>query len=155
MTTTISIRIKAAFLLIIFGLNIAVGFACAVGVDMGYNSNRINHDEAVEAHADGNKKNNHHKENVDKHVEKSKKDDCCDKENDCCKNKVRRIFQTDKAVPQVSSLEIPVFFISFIAAYYNINISYPSQTTTSTKYFVRGHHPPIPDIRIAIQSFQI
>lgn len=147
-----SIQLKAAFLLVVFALNTLVGFACAVGVDMGYNSKGL---KTAATHGKEDTLNDHHKEKAVKHVEKNKNDDCCDKEDNCCKNKVLRIFQTDKAVPQVSQLEIPVTFISFIAAYYNIDISFPSQVTPSTKYFVRGHHPPIADIRIAIQSFQI
>lgn len=36
MKSTISIKIKAAFLLVVFALNTVVGFACSLGVDMGF-----------------------------------------------------------------------------------------------------------------------
>jgi hypothetical protein len=151
MKRNISIQLKAAILLVVFGTNTLVGFACAIGVDMGFNS--THHDEEaieVHVHIDG-KKHQHHNETGKHHhdeKETSKKDDCCN-------DKVVKILQTDKAIPQLSKLLSPTFFTAFVAVFYNINISYPSQVSSANKYYVRGHHPPIPDIRIAIQSFQI
>jgi hypothetical protein len=148
MNKTHSIQLKAAFLLTIFSLNIVVGFACAIGVDMGFNAAH-HHEKAtvnVHIHADGKK--HHHKEVKHKHSHKGGKDDCCN-------DRVTKISQADKAIPQSSKILSPAFFIAFTAAFYNINISYPSQAYISNKYFVRGNHPPISDIRIAIQSFQI
>ena len=142
------IQLKSAFLLIIFSFNMVVGFACAVGIDMGFNATH-RHDEdgtKLHAHADGKSHRHEHKEH--KHTDSNKKDDCCN-------NNVLKISQTDKAVPQPAKLLSPIFFTAFVATYYNIEITYPSQVDTSSKYYVRQHHPPIPDIRIAIQSFQI
>lgn len=149
MNKAISIKLKAAFLLIIFSLNMLVGFACAIGVDMGYNTISKHREEATESQEHG------HEKDIHKDTDEGKKDDCCDKEDNCCKNKVVKIIQTDKAVPQAAKLLNPVFFTAFVAVYYDISTAYFSQIFTSTKYFVRGHHPPIADIRIAIQSFQI
>jgi hypothetical protein len=141
-----SIQLKAAFLLVIFSLNIQVGFACALGADMGFNS--AHHQEAavpkVHVHADGKK----HHHGSTKHSHKGGKDDCC---NDW----VIKISQADKAIPQNAGILSPVFFTATIGAFYNIHVFYPSQVYISNKYFVRGNHPPISDIRIAIQSFQI
>ena len=39
----------------------------------------------------------------------------------------------------------PVFFTTFISSFYNFDPLFTSRTT-STKYFVKSHHPPIPDI---------
>ena len=67
MKINISIQLKAAFLLVVFGLNTLVGFACAVGVDMSFNSSH--HDEEaieVHVHADGTKHENNN-EIVKKH----------------------------------------------------------------------------------------
>lgn len=130
MNKVLSIQLKAVFPFIIFSLNIFVGFACAIGVDMGFNTTH------------------HHEEAEHKHSQKSGNDDCCN-------DKVVKLSQADKAVPQAAKLLSPVFFTAFVATYYSINITYALQVHTSNKYFVRGHHPPIPDIRIAIQSFQI
>lgn len=146
MKKTLSIQLKAAFLVLVFGFNTVAGFACAIGIDMGFNKTHHHDDEATEVHADGKK--HHHEEAEHKHSTKEGKDDCCN-------DKVVKISQADKAVPQAVKLLNPVFFTAFVAVYNNINIFYPSQTNTFTKYFVRGHHPPIPDIRIAIRSFQI
>jgi len=147
MNKALSIQLKAASLLIVFSLNILVGFACALGVDVSFNKIHHHHEEeAIDVHADG--KEHHHEKAEHEHSSKDGKDDCCN-------DKVVKISQTDKAVPQAAKLLSPVFFTAFVTAYYNINISHPIQADTSNKYFVRGHHPPIPDIRIAIHRFQI
>lgn len=142
------IQLKAALLLIIFGLNMLVGFACAIGVDMSFNTNHHHQEEATEIHVHADGKKHHHKKVENKHAKKGGKDDCCG-------DKVVKIAQADKAVPQAAKILSPVFINAFLASYYNLNTTYASQVNTSTKYFVRGHHPPIPDIRIAIRSFQI
>jgi hypothetical protein len=143
-----SIQLKSAFLLIIFSLNIFVGFACAVGIDMDFNSAHHHKEAIVKAHVHAPGVKHHHEKPKHKHTDKKGKDDCCN-------DRVVKISQADKAIPQNAKLLSPVFFTAFSAVFYNINISYPSQAYTSNKYFVRGNHPPISDIRIAIQSFQI
>ena len=131
-----SIKLKACFLLVVFALNTIVGFACAMGVNMGFNSHH--HDDEATEIAE-----HHHDKKED-----SKKDDCCN-------NRVITLSQADKAIIQSNSLVSPVFFTVFISSYYNPSVSFTSELNASSKYFVRSHHPPIPDIRIAIQSFQI
>ncbi len=148
MKKTLPIQLKGAFLLIVFSLNMFVGFACAIGVNMDFNTTHHHEEEATKVHVHENGKKHHHEEAKHKHSHKGDKDDCCT-------DKVVKLSQADKAVPQPAKLFSPAFFTAFIATYYNINFPYPSQANTSNKYFVRGHHPPIPDIRIAIQSFQI
>jgi len=67
-----------------------------------------------------------------------------------------KIAQLDKSVPQsLNNIIQPVFFAAFVASFFDIDISFASKAIPSVKYFVRSHHPPIQDIRIAIQSFQI
>ncbi len=147
-----SIQLKAAFLLTVFALNTLVGFACAVGLDMGFNSSHHHDEEATEVHvhADGTKHQHHAKAATHHHDSKD-----ASKKDDCCNEKVVKISQEDKALPQAHTIINPVFFSAFVASYYNIDIFYPSQVTASTRYFVRSYHPPISDIRIAIRSFQI
>ena len=150
MKRKISIQLKAALLLVVFGMNTAVGLACAVGIDMGFNTSH--HDEATEVvvhtHADGKKHQDtkalHHHDDQNK-----------DEKGGCCNDSVIKFSQVDKSVPQPGSFINPVFFTAFVTAWFNIDILCSSQVTTSIKYFVRSYHPPIPDIRIAIQSFQI
>lgn len=153
MKRNIFIQLKALLLLLVFASNTVAGFACAIGIDMGFNTQHHG-EEATEVsmhiHADG-KKHQHHKEaGKHQHTEKN-----TSKKDDCCNDKVLKLSQTDKAVPYSNIIINPVFFTALIASYYRIDVFYPSQFSTSNKYYVRGHHPPIPDIRIAIQSFQI
>lgn len=154
MKRKVSIQLKAALLLLVFGMNTIVGFACAVGVDMGFNATH-HHDEEVKevvvhTHADGTKHNHHNKVAGHQHVKKD-----ASKKDDCCNDKVVNLIQTDKAVPQSNIIINPVFITAFVATYFNIDLLYSPQASTSIKYFVRCYHPPISDIRITIQSFQI
>lgn len=150
-----SIQLKAAFLLIVFGLNIAVGFACAVGLDdMMLGKGHHGHDEAIEIHVhkDGTKHEHHGNKTKHNHDEK---DPSNKEKGGCCSDKVVKLALVDKSVPQSDNLVHPLFFTAFISTFYSFGILYHSQVIPSTRYFVRGHHPPINDIRIAIQSFQI
>lgn len=156
MNQNISIQIKAAFLIIVFSLNTMVGFACAIGIDMGFN--KTHHEEetteaVVHIHKDG-KKHVHHNEAGKHHDETSNHHKAKDGKDNCCNDKVIKITQLDKSIPQSLSAINPIFFTTFISSFYNIDVLFTSQNI-SIKYFVRSHHPPIPDIRIAIQSFQI
>jgi len=153
MKRNIAIQLKTAFLLLVFGLNTMVGFACAIGVDMGFNTSH-HHNEATEVsihvHSDG-KKHAHHDQTPKHHHDNQS----TSKKGDCCNDKVVNLIQTDKAVPQSNTIINPVFITAFVVTYFNIDLLYSSQASTSIKYFVRSYHPPISDIRIAIQSFQI
>lgn len=157
MNKNIPIQLKAAFLIIVFSLNTIIGFACAIGINMGFNTTNHHEQEETEAivhiHKDGKKHVHHnaggkHHDETNNHKEKNGKDNCCH-------DKVIKITQIDKSIPQsLSALVSSVFFIAFISSFHSIDSLFTSQSV-SIKYFVRSHHPPIPDIRIAIQSFQI
>ncbi len=148
-------QIKAAFLVLVFSINTIVGFACALGVDMGFNATH-HHDEAaaetVQVHANG-KKHIHHKDEAgedDHHQKKSN-----DGDDNCCNKHVTAFSTVDKSVLQSVSVPHPIFFTALVSAFYNADIFSFPQSTPNTNYFVRSHHPPIPDIRIAIRSFLI
>ena len=155
MTRYRSIQIKAVFLLVVFSLNTLIGFACAVGLDMSFNSHHheVTPMSTSEHHAHD--RSHHHedtpqndKAGVHHHTSNSDKDNCCN-------DGVMKFQQVDKAIASQITVISPVFFTSFLASFYNIDILSSNYRITSIKYFVRPHHPPIPDIRIAIQSFQI
>jgi len=148
MTKTLSIQLKAAALLIVFGLNMVVGFACSVGVDIAFNTTHHAEEKAVKVHVHADGRKHHHEEAEHKHSNKAGKDDCCN-------DKVLKIAQADKAVPQAVKLLAPLFFTAFVATYDNVNITQASQVNPPNEYFVLGHHLPGKDIRIAIRSFQI
>ena len=160
-----SIQFKAAFLLIVFSLNTIVGFACSLGLDMGYNSTHHGADAATEAvvhvHKDGKKHIHHEKKESDghdkyhNHDEANKSENSKSDEGNCCTDKVKEFQDLDKSVPASQSIVHPIFFTAFVAAYYNITLLFPTNVVRDIKPFVRNYHPPIPDIRIAIQSFQI
>ncbi len=136
-------------MLTVFSLNIVVGFACSVGLDMGFNSHHHDHEEeATEAHVHANDKKHHHEKQEYKHTDSEKKDDCCN-------DKVLKISQTEKAIPQTAKLLSPVFFPAFVSIYYNINLLFPAQVKVAKKYFELGYDPPGSEIRIFIKCFQI
>jgi len=137
-----SIQLKAVFLLMAFSLNSIVGFACAAGLDMGFNSNH--HEESGMEVSE----NHHHEANTNCHQTNSQKDNCCN-------NGVVKFQQIDKNIEAAFSLIGPSFFTSFPASFYNIDILSSGNKSSGINYLVRKHRPPIPDIWIAIQSFQI
>jgi len=137
-----SILFKALFLLIVFSLNTVIGFACAVGLDMGFNSHH--HEES----ATGSVSMHHHGVNIKNHETKNDKDNCCNDE-------VMKFQKVDKALASSIKIINPVSFTSYVASFFNIDILSAPTQISDIKYFVRSHHPPIPDIRIAIRSFQI
>jgi len=139
-------QFKAAFLLIAFSLNTMIGFSCAVGLDMGFNSQH--HHEAINTETSG------HHSIADHHLHKNHQDQHQPGDADnCCHDKVSKIAQLDKLVPDAFSISVNYSFLS--APFFNDMVSLPSFRNGAIKYFIRIHHPPIPDIRIAIQSFQI
>ncbi len=178
-----SIQIKAAILMIVFSLNTIIGFACSVRLDRIFTSSH--HEgkvtiTKVHIHADGEK--HHHNKleatkakvhvhaNGKKHIHEGKNDihsrdakqntvannDAQPEESNdnCCTAKVTKYEQLDKTVPQPIKI-LSILFSGYIADFYHTEVLYTSYINTSIRYFVRCYHPPIPDIRIAIQSFQI
>ena len=157
-------NIKALFLLTAFSLNTIIGFACSIGVDMGFNSKDHHNEEATEAvvhiHADGKRHIHYEKKKTDNHSKSHKHEQ--PKENqkskkgkdNCCKDQALKFQQLDKSVPQPLNIIHPIFLIAFFDAFYNEALP-TSDVVKDIKQFVRSYHPPIPNIRIAIQSFQI
>ncbi len=132
-------------------MNTVIGFACAMGVNMGYN---VHHHESEEMgqqdamhsvsmhHEETSNSGHHHPAN------ESSKDDCCS-------HSVKDLTLLSKIVPNQNNIVQPVFVIAFIGAYINADVFSYANISTNLHLFVRSHHPPILDIRIAIQSFQI
>jgi len=159
MKEKISIQLKAAFLLLVFSMNTMIGFACAVGIDMGFNAKH--HDEEVteipiHVHADGNK---HHHNNEPKKYGHNQSapnhhdDKNASKKDDCCTGEVLQFNQLDKSLAAKVGIDIPVF-VAIITVYFGINI-FETVQLPAQKYTARHFHPPPPDICIAIQRFQI
>lgn len=184
MKTNRSIKVKATILLVVFSLNTIIGFACVIGLKEALVSDHHSAKETkavVHVHADGKKHVHYEKEetkpvvhihaNGKKHIHHDKAakheekkpgnpDDLAaqnnsqEDKNKCCTTKVTEFEQLDKSVSQSVKLD-PVFFTTILTDFFNIDILYTSYINTDIRYFVRSYHPPIPNIRIAIQSFQI
>ena len=140
--------------MIVFALNTVVGFACALGVDMGFNSKHHHDDEATEAgihvHADGTKY--HHHDKANNHHYDSKEDA---EKDGCCNDKVINFLTLDKNLAPNTNIAISTpEFIPFLSNFFGIDIFKPSLVSRQ-KYIVRFFHPPPPDIRVLIRSFQI
>ncbi len=150
MNRALSIQLKAGFLVLVFSLNTLAGFACSIGLDMGFNSSHHHEEEAAEVHIHQNGKIHHHEMQSPAHTGEHK-----GKKHSCCSDEVTWLSLGDKAVPQTGNKCNPVSFITITPSHYLLDITYSSQVTGSTRYFTRSYHPPIPDIRIAIRSFQI
>lgn len=142
---------KAVFLLIVFLLNTVVGFACSVGLGMG--AVKAHHHEAKESKA----AHHHHQGEHDHHAVKGDHDHSSKKTTeDCCTDQVQKIEKTDKLSPPVLEFSTyQPFYTLIYPNYVLLEASVSSLYTLRPKYFVRDDHPPIPDIRIALQSFQI
>jgi len=136
-------QLNAVFLLVVFSCNMIIGFVCATGIDRLFISHHPEKTEITVHEVSG-----HNDEAGTHHKSHGCKDNCCNEH-------VVRISQGDKSLPQsLEGLNV-IFFTTLISSFYNIDVLHTSKVLANTRYFVRSHHPPIPDIRIAIQSFQI
>ncbi len=154
MKKNISIQLKAAILLVVFGLNTIVGFACGIGIDMGFNSTHHEEEEAtvIHVHDDG-KKDGHYNQSVS-HQHEGKKPDSSEKKG-CCNDEVQKFQSLDKVLNQnaKTAIDSPVL-AAIISTFLGIDI-FKIAKAYPPKYLARFFYPPPPDIRIAIQSFQI
>ena len=154
MKGNISIKLKAVLLLIVFSMNTVIGFACAMGVDMGFNTTHHHNEEATETtvhiHADGEK--HHHPAKENKHHHDSKENS---EKGGCCNDGVIKFQALDKNLTQTTNtgINIPVFAAT-LAGLFGIDIS-SLTPAPQEKYIDQFFHPPPPDIRILIRSFQI
>ena len=154
MKGNISIQLKAAFLIIVFSMNTVIGFACSMGIDMGFNTTHHHEEEVtvapVHVHADGKKHQNHVE--VSKHHHDSKEEA---EKGGCCNDKVINFQTLDKNLAQNANIAISApEFVPFLSNFFGIDIFKPS-LVFHQKHIVRFFHPPPPDIRVLIRSFQI
>lgn len=133
MKKNLAIQLKAVFLLIVFGLNTMVGFACSMGLEIGFN---VHSEEVPTSH--------HHDEKND-----TQKDGCCT-------DAVIKFLEIDKSFSQPLTAAIDsVDFTAIAFSFYHSILSGAFKTVPNNKYALQNYHPPGVAIRIAIQSFQI
>ena len=107
MTSRQKNKLRAFFLLAVFSLNTVMGFACSLGVDMGYNSEHHAHEKhnslKLHSHPSGHK-HEHTGLAISGTTIKGVN-------NDCCTNGVTRFTLLDKAITHPLLLHSPAFFI--------------------------------------------
>jgi len=151
MSTQQKNRLKALLLLLVFSMNTLAGFACSIGIDMGYNNH---HHKSGKAHS--HKKCALHHTNVHDHVSTIVSFNSITKD-DCCSNTVTKFNLLDKSVTDNSLQCQPgVFPIVYLSAFLIKTEKTGVQNVKSWFQFVRRSCSlDDTDIRIAIQSFQI
>jgi hypothetical protein len=135
-------------------MNTIIGFACTLGVDMGFNSKHHHDDdeEATEAsvHIDG-KEHQHHEEET-KHHHDSKEDS---EKGGCCNHGVIKFQNLEKNLSQNNTRAIYTHvFVTILSNFFKINI-FNCGKALPQQYKASVFHPPPPYILIVIQRFQI
>ena len=172
----LSIQLKALFLLLVFVINTVVGFACGLGVDMGFNAPHHSKSEeiakvhihdngekhlhekksssiTVHTHSDGS---NHRHKSASKPLKQNSKDGINPLTKDdggCCANEVQKFQQIDKNITANTGINLPVF-AAILHTYSVIDFSIDLKEFP-TKYKIRFYYPPPSNLRIAMQRFQI
>jgi len=96
----------------------------------------------------------HHQEQADHHKQASNPLE--NTKDDCCKDEVAKFEKSDKQAPKSLNFNInPAFSTIFILSFNHFDVFASYKLKPDNKYFVRSYHPPIREIRIAIQSFLI
>lgn len=169
METSRMIKYKALFLLVTFLLNTVVGFACSLGVDMGFNSHH--HEDEGEgqqkhthsSHADGHEKEHHHSKHTHIHSHAEEHEQVApgwsnivafrstDNDN-CCKNFVIGFQNLDKQVVKKSYLVKSNNVFSYVIIPSKLVCVFVKKVRIPPKLPL-GHSPP--NTRIFIQSFLI
>ncbi len=152
-------KIKAFSLLFVFSINTVVGFACSIGIDMGYNSSHHQHassraSEKTHLNKSGHK-NPHGPCHQHKHTEASEIPK--NTSDDCCANDVTKFIQLDKSVVKTNlNLPVPTFLVAFTSIFIQPSL-YENNLANSSQILSIRRSCSIydTDIRIAIQSFQI
>ena len=150
-------RIRGLFLLTVFSLNTLVGFACSLGVNMGYNKTHHRHDASHSSKKPHDQKDQHHHEHSSGSTQDEKSTDNQSSKDDCCTNEVADFIKLDKSVASGTILQPPVFLIAFVSQFILPTDPDVSLIDTSIYGSLRRswHSTDDTDLRIVIQSFQI
>ena len=174
MNRKITIQLKAAFLLLVFGLNTIVGFACSLGLNMSFNASHHKEDvsapaihihangkkhvhtkatakPAVHVHADG-KKHQHDSEPLKHHPEE--KETSKNDKKGCCNDDVLQFQNLDKNLNQnvKTVIDVPAM-VAILSTFSGIELFKTSATSQLSA--IRYLFPPPPNIRIVIHRFQV
>ena len=155
--------IRAVLLLAVFSLNTVVGFACSIGIDMGYNSSHHKHgsthpSEKIQSHKSGHKHSHGAGHNhSDQHKNTKASGTAKNTQDDCCANDVTKFIQLDKSVVKTNlNLQPPTFLVALTSAFIQPLLNeYDLANSFGLLPLRRSCSIYDTDIRIAIQSFQI
>ena len=141
-------RIRAIVLLTVFSLNTVAGFACSVGVDMGYNHH---HHDKEEKHSHKHKHKHNHVNQVSVKLTDARSN------NDCCSNDVTKFSLLDKSVAANNLLlKHTSFLLPFTTIFLSQSINESGLAVNSKFQFVRRScFLNDTDIQTAIRRFQI
>ena len=154
-----SIQVKAGILLFVFSLNMMKGLACSLESVIGL-SDHAHCTEATESGSclanDGKINNNSHKQQ--NHSSSDKRDlqlKSEDPGDDCCTDSVVKFNCLDKSVTQnINASFCGLFLVGVISNFLFIDI-FKGPAIAAYIYISPHFHPPAPDIRVFIRSFQI
>jgi hypothetical protein len=151
MTNQAKNKVRCVFLLVVFSLNIIAGFACSVGMDMGYNSNH--HIKQDSSHFHDNSHQSHGKTDCHVPVKHSESQGPSD---DCCSDEVTRFIKLDKSLETGFQLQAPAITASYLSGFiipiFSDDNSSRSIISLTRRSWPSSYHTAI---RIVIQSFQI
>lgn len=151
MTRQFKNKTRALVLLTVFSLNTVAGFACSIGIDLGYNQH---HHEYGEKHSQKHSEGEHKHHKLDRLDSKSK---ISDSKDDCCSNDVTKFALLDKSVIANNLLlEIPVLLLAFTTTFLSQTINESGLAVNSKFQFVRrSSFLNDTDLQTAIRRYQI
>ncbi len=133
-------------------MNTIIGFGCAMGMDLGFNSNHHNKDQKIKktihVHANGHKHEHHPKANQHKHDEKKSSE-----KDDCCNDKVIKFQTAEKNIIAKKIIDAPAI-LAIVRTYPGIDL-FKKNRAFPQKNIKRFFYPPPPDILLYIQKFQV
>lgn len=163
-----AIQYKALFLLVTFSMNTVVGFACSMGVDMGFNSKHHSHNSSKgHGHSDADHHDEHNCNNSHSHHHGTASHHHSDNDNNtvsltsqseenCCKDFVTGFNSLDKQLAKQNSAQPKITYLSpFIISAFILDANNAKGYVQHLRIPPREIDFSPPDIRVFIQSFLI
>jgi ABC-type nickel/cobalt efflux system permease component RcnA len=147
-----AIQLKAIFLLVVFSLNTLIGFACAAGMNMGFNKKHHHHNDPVSSATVS----HHHETTHHHHHDEALTKKNATEDNNCCTDKASQLSGSDKLLAQTinTGSETPVALV-FLHFLYSSDLSSLFTQNIKKVPVVRPFVLNSRGIRVSIQSFQI